>query len=204
MAEGLELVDLEIRKSDTLLLRLSVQVKPGQVVTVMGASGSGKSTLLSAIAGNLNRAFTMSGQLRLNGRDITQTPANERRIGMMFQDPLLFPHLNVGGNLGFGLPPGPKRKTRIEKALNDIGLPGFADRDPATLSGGQAARVALMRSLLAEPQALLLDEPFSKLDAELRDQIRTLTFAQTQNLPVLMVTHDQADARAANGPIIRL
>jgi putative thiamine transport system ATP-binding protein len=98
------------------------------------------------------------------------------------------------------------RRARIEAALADVDLAGFADRDPATLSGGQRARVALMRMLLSEPRALLLDEPFSRLDAALREQVRALVFglARERRLPVLMVTHDEADARAAGGDVKRL
>ncbi|MEH6773813.1 MAG: ATP-binding cassette domain-containing protein, partial [Cereibacter changlensis] len=120
---------------------------------------------------------------------------------------VLFPHLSVGGNLGFALPPGLRgaaRRARIAAALEQAGLPGFADRDPATLSGGQRARVALFRTLLAEPCALLLDEPFSRLDADLREQIRSFVLdrARDRGLPVILVTHDAEDARAAGGSVI--
>ena len=137
-------------------------------------------------------------------------PPERRRTGILFQDDLLFPHLSVGGNLAFALPPGVRgrteRRARIERALSDADLAGFADRDPATLSGGQRARVALMRTLLAEPRALLLDEPFGRLDAALRDEIRRFVFdhARSRGLPVLLVTHDEAEAQAAGGPVIRL
>ena len=145
----------------------------------------------------------------LQGEDITGLPAHRRRLGILFQDDLLFPHLSVAGNLAFGLAPGGgrrARRARIEAALAEIGLEGFADRDPATLSGGQKARVALMRMLLAEPRALLLDEAFSGLDAARRAQVRALVFerARARGLPVLMVTHDAADARAAGGEVLEL
>ncbi|MCA0846031.1 ATP-binding cassette domain-containing protein [Salipiger thiooxidans] len=210
MAEGLVLERLRITQGDTEMVAVDASVAPGEILTVMGPSGSGKSTLLAALTGTLAPAFTLSGRILLDGRDITALPPEARRTGILFQDELLFPHLSVGGNLAFGLPPGLKgraaRRARIEAALAEIGMAGFAGRDPATLSGGQKARVALMRTLLAEPRALLLDEPFSRLDAGLRGQIRTLVFerAQSQGLPVLLVTHDAADAEAAGGRVILL
>jgi putative thiamine transport system ATP-binding protein len=127
----------------------------------------------------------------------------------LFQDDLLFPHMSVGQNLLFGLREdgnATQRKAMVNDALEEVGLKGYADRDPATLSGGQKARVALMRMLLSEPCALLLDEPFSRLDAALRAQVRDLVFsrAKSRALPVLMVTHDAEDATAAGGEIVKL
>jgi len=202
---GLHLDGLTINHGTEPLVSLSAQIDPGQVLTIMGASGSGKSTLLAALIGTLPPGFRATGRIVLNGADVTGLPTQKRRIGILFQDDLLFPHLSVGGNLGFGLPPGtPDRATRIDLALTDVGLDGFASRDPATLSGGQRARVALLRTMLADPQALLLDEPFSRLDAALRVQIRTLVFdrARARGLPVILVTHDPEDARAADGPVL--
>ncbi|ARE41774.1 ABC transporter, ATP-binding protein YnjD [Rhodovulum sp. P5] len=210
MTEGLTLANLSISHQGTTLVAIDAHVPRGAVLTVMGPSGSGKSTLLAALMGTLPRAFTLSGRVSLDGRDITDLPPEARRIGILFQDELLFPHLSVGGNLAFALPRSIRgRKTRqahVDAALADIGLDGFADRDPATLSGGQKARVALMRMLLAEPRALLLDEPFSRLDAALRGQIRQMVFerARTRRLPVVLVTHDPADAEAAGGPVFTL
>lgn len=192
-----------------LFAPVSLAVAPGQVVTVMGASGVGKSTLLAAVGGHLAPGLTVQGRVRLNGADVSAQPAEARRIGVMFQDALLFPHLSVAGNLGFALPPqtrGAARRAAIAAALEAVGLARFGPRDPATLSGGQAARVALMRCLLADPRALLLDEPFSRLDSALRDDIRRLTFdhARARGLPVLLVTHDPGDAAAAGGPVWQL
>lgn len=187
------------------LVALDAIVAPGEVLTVMGPSGSGKSTLLAAILGTLPRGFTQAGRVILNGRNVTDLPVQDRHIGILFQDDVLFPHLSVGGNLAFALPPGlGNRKARITEALAEAGLGGFADRDPATLSGGQKSRVALLRTLLAEPRALLLDEPFSRLDMGLRQQIRDLVFstARARGLPVVLVTHDPEDAKAAGGPIV--
>ena len=191
-----------------LISDLDLAVAPGAVVTVMGPSGSGKSTLLSWICGTLDPAFTADGRVWLGEREITGLPPEARRVGILFQDDLLFPHLSVGDNLGFGLLDAVRgraaRRARVEAALADADLPGFADRDPATLSGGQRARVAVMRTLLAEPRALLLDEPFNRLDAALRDRFRRFVFAHAGRLPTLLVTHDEADALAAGGPVLRL
>jgi len=189
---------------------LSATVPPGQCVTVMGPSGSGKSTLLAHLAGTLDPAFRAEGRIAIGGLDLTPLPPEQRRIGILFQDDLLFPHLSVGGNLMFALPrevrPRAARRARVEQALADADLRGFADRDPATLSGGQRARVTLMRTLLAQPRALLLDEPFGKLDAHLRQEIRAFVFghARACGLPILLVSHDDEDARAAGGPVLRL
>lgn len=202
---SLNIEDLRISQAGVDLVRLTADVLPGQVLTVMGPSGSGKSTLLAALIGALPPGFTASGRVLLNGRDLSGLPTAERRIGLLFQDDVLFPHLSVAQNLGFGLRPGgakSERLARIEAALADMGLHGFGPRDPATLSGGQRARVALARTLLAEPLALLLDEPFSRLDQSLRAQIRDLVFNAARSLPVILVTHDPEDARAAGGPVI--
>jgi putative thiamine transport system ATP-binding protein len=207
---GLALERLAITREGRPLVAVDLVVAPGQAATVMGPSGVGKSTLLAAVTGTLAPAFSMTGRVRLDGVDVTGLPTEARRVGVLFQDELLFPHLSVGGNLAFGLPAHVRgraaRRARVEAALDQVGLPGFADRDPATLSGGQKARVALMRMLLSEPRALLLDEAFSRLDAALRDQIRRLVFdtARREGLPVLQVTHDRADADAAGGPVIQL
>jgi putative thiamine transport system ATP-binding protein len=189
---------------------LSLAVAPGEIATVMGPSGSGKSSLLAYICGTLDPAFTASGEVLLDGADLTALPPEARRVGILFQDDLLFPHLSVAENLAFGLPPAVKgrraRLARAEAALAEADLGGFGTRDPATLSGGQRARVALLRTLLAKPKALLLDEPFSKLDAALRTRIRDFVFAhaRAKRLPTLLVTHDPEDAAAAGGVVVEL
>jgi putative thiamine transport system ATP-binding protein len=189
---------------------LQVQVAPGHCLTVMGPSGCGKSSLLAYLAGTLAPAFAASGQVLLGGRNVTLLRPEQRRIGILFQDDLLFPHLSVAGNLAFAMPARingkTARRTHLLAALAQAGLEGFADRDPATLSGGQRARVAVLRTLLAEPQALLLDEPFGKLDAQLRDGFRRFVFthARQRGLPTVLVTHDPADAHAAGGAVVQL
>ncbi|MCK0095719.1 ATP-binding cassette domain-containing protein [Yoonia sp. F2084L] len=209
MDKGLSLRDVSISKGGTPLLSVTHDIGPGEVLTVMGPSGVGKSTLLAFITGTLAPDFRATGEVWLDGHNITRAVPHQRRVGILFQDDLLFPHLSVGANLAFGLQPGgsaTERKAKIDEALNEVGLSGFADRDPATLSGGQKARVALMRMLLSEPCGLLLDEPFSRLDAALRAQVRDMVFdrAKARALPVLMVTHDADDAQAADGVIITL
>ena len=209
MDKGLSLRQVSIFKQDSLLLSMHHDIAPGEVLTVMGPSGVGKSTLLAFITGTLAADFKAEGEVWLDGHDVTHAAPHQRRVGILFQDDLLFPHLSVGANLAFGLQPGgtaKDRKNRIAEALDEVGLSGFEDRDPATLSGGQKARVALMRMLLSEPCGLLLDEPFSRLDAERRAQVRELVFARARarELPVLMVTHDADDAQAAGGVIITL
>nr|WP_246206526.1 ATP-binding cassette domain-containing protein [Propylenella binzhouense] len=201
---------VRIRLAGRLLLAVDAAVPPGAILTVMGPSGSGKSTLLAFVAGFLDPAFSAEGGVILDGEDVTRLRPERRGIGLLFQDSLLLPHLSVAGNLLLGLPPrirGRRARRRLAaEALAGIGLAGFAEADPATLSGGQKARVALMRTLLAEPHALALDEPFSGLDAALRGQMRDLVFGEIRRrrLPALLVTHDPADAAAAAGPVIEL
>ena len=193
-----------------LFAPLSLTVQDGEIVTVMGASGSGKSSLLDFLCGTLDRNFASEGRVLLEGVDLASLPPERRRVGILFQDDLLFPHLSVGENLAFGLPPELRdrstRRAEIARALSDAGLEGFESRDPMTLSGGQRARVALLRTLLARPRALLLDEPFAKLDVGLRDRIRSFVFthARAKGLPTLLVTHDPDDAQAAAGPVVAL
>jgi putative thiamine transport system ATP-binding protein len=183
-----------------LFAPLDVRVAAGEMVTLMGPSGVGKSSVLHWLVGALDPAFVATGSVSLQGECLDGWPTERRRMGLLFQDDLLFPHLSVGGNLALALPSTLQgttvRKARVEQALAHIGLDGFHDRDPATLSGGQRARVSLMRTLLAEPHAVLLDEPFSKLDAALRAQFRAWVFEHLTEraVPTLLVTHDPADA----------
>lgn len=194
---------------DLLVPATTLTVEGGSVTTFMGPSGAGKSSLLAYICGTLNGGLSASGSIYLNSMDISALPPERRGVGILFQDDLLFPHMSVGENLLFALPKGKTRKERrrrAEEALAESGLSGFFDRDPATLSGGQRARVAVIRTLLAGPGALLLDEPFSKLDADTRCAFRKFVFEHvlTYRLPTLMVTHDPEDAAAAGGEVITI
>ena len=204
----LELRDVTIRRGDDRLFApLACRIAPGRPLTVMGPSGAGKSSLLAWLTGVLPSGLAGEGEVLLDGAPVLDLPAHQRRLGILFQDDLLFPHMTVGENLAFGLSPGPDsaaRRSRIEQALARVELSGFADRDPSTLSGGERARVALLRVLLSEPRALLLDEPFSKLDMTLRDRFRSLVFQSATHLPVLLVSHDTQDSVAAGGDVLEL
>ena len=181
-----------------LVDELDFTAKPGQVLALMGPSGCGKSSILDFLCGTLNKSFESNGRILLDGQDISLIAAHRRHIGLQLQDHLLFPHLTVAENLAFGLPAHYKGKVRnelVQSALVACQLPDVGNKNPATLSGGQRARISLMRTLLSEPKALLLDEPFSKLDPELREQFRSFVFEQVKGLdiPVVMVTHDKGD-----------
>ncbi len=180
-----------------LIQNLALSVEPGTVHTLMGDSGCGKSSLLAALCGTAAPAVIFDGTVNLDGTRIDGLSTRQRRIGILFQDDLLFAHMTVRENLLFAAPPGPRaqREAAVQQALRDLELPGFSDADPGTLSGGQRSRVALMRALLAEPKALLLDEPFTRLDAALRERMREFVFAaiRQRRIPALLVTHDEAD-----------
>ncbi|MCB5226797.1 ATP-binding cassette domain-containing protein [Alishewanella sp. 16-MA] len=204
----LQINALQLSRQQQPLLSLSTEIPAGEVLTVMGPSGSGKSSLLNWLSGLLAPQFSASGQIVLDGKDITHLPAHQRHMGLLLQDPLLFPHLTVAENIAFAMPKaikGAQRQAQILAALDSVGLADMALRNPASLSGGQQARVALLRVMLAQPKALLLDEPFSKLDSRLRQEVRELVFnfIQLAKIPALLVTHDQADVPAA-GRVINL
>jgi len=208
MQSSLEIKNCELYRQHEQLLSLNEQVKGGEILTIMGPSGSGKSSLLNWLTGTLPSGFNASGEVWLNGENINNLPAHLRHIGVLYQDALLFSHLSVSGNIAFAMPKGNKKQRleKIEHALEQVGLRGMANRHPDNLSGGQQARVALLRMLLSKPKAILLDEPFSKLDTQLRVDTRELVFSQIREhkLPAIMVTHDHSDAEAANGKLITL
>lgn len=202
MAAGdgnLELEAVRISLRGRLLLDIDAAIEAGSVLTIRGPSGSGKSSLFALLAGFLDPSFTASGKAILGGRDLLALAPEKRGVGLMFQDALLFPHMSVGRNLTFAIPAVRRgrglRKAMAEDMLEGLGLAGTFDRSPMTLSGGQAARVSLARTLLSEPRLLLLDEPFSRLDAALRPEIRELVFREvaTRRIPALLVTHDAHD-----------
>ena len=190
-----------------LLQGVNLQVAPGQTVALLGPSGSGKSTLLKIIAG---LEWPASGSVWLDGQDISDWPPEKRHLALMFQDFALFPHLNLQDNVAFGLvEQGMGRAAAREKAqalLQRFGLGGRGAERVDTLSGGEQQRVALGRALITQPRALLLDEPFSALDAELRVSLRE-EFARhiaEHGMRALLVTHDEAEARAMASAAWRL
>ncbi|MBC8195815.1 MAG: ABC transporter ATP-binding protein [Acidimicrobiia bacterium] len=180
-----------------VLSDVSLKVTPGEILALLGPSGCGKTTLLRAIAG-LERPTT--GSISLGARIVSGpgefVPPERRRIGMVFQDWALFPHLDVAKNVGYGLPRGEQSADRIRETLDLVGLEAVADRMPGTLSGGQQQRVALARALAPRPSVLLMDEPFSNLDSTLRSQVRTEIHHLLVELGVttVFVTHDQDEA----------
>ena len=195
--------------SRSLIHAMNFTVVPGEVLTLMGPSGAGKSTFLSWMIGALPPEFTVTGELWLNQQRRDTLPTERRNIGILFQDALLFDHLNVGQNLAMALPAIIKgreqRQQHVAQALENAQLADYSRRDPATLSGGERARISVLRALLAKPEALLLDEPFSRLDQTLREQFRQFVWQQIelQAIPVVLVTHDPQDI-PTGGQVITL
>lgn len=180
-----------------ILRDLDLTVPAGRLTVIVGPSGAGKTTLLRAIAG-LHRPLT--GTLRLGDRDLTLVPTHRRRLAVVFQEPRLFPNLTVGDNVAFplrmaGMPRVQRRRAAAE-LLDDVGLPGTADRDPRGLSGGEQQRVALARALAGDPELLLLDEPVSAVDPNRREALRQLIarLQRERNVTTLYVTHDRGEA----------
>lgn len=193
---GLQVRDAVVRYGGlTAVDQVSIDVAPGEVVAVIGASGSGKSSLLRAVAG---LEPLVSGSVSWDGADLAQTEVHRRGFAVMFQDGQLFPHLSVGGNVGYALNRlgRAERQHRVDELLALVGLDGYARRPITALSGGQAQRVALARSLAADPRLLMLDEPLSALDTGLRERlVETLSSTlRATGTPALYVTHDQDEA----------
>jgi thiamine transport system ATP-binding protein len=194
----LSVVDICVAfESHPVLDHVSFEVATGEVVALLGPSGSGKTTLLRVIAG-LQPAD--SGTVLLDGSSLDGVPAHRRSVGLVFQDEQLFPHLDVRANVAFGLRMAGRSRheqaARVDELLALVGLPGFADRRVTSLSGGEAKRVALARSLAPAPAVLLLDEPLTGLDPELHDRLATdlAALLRRTGTTALMVTHDLAEA----------
>ena len=203
----LEVNTLEFGFDRPLVTGLSFVLPKGQIRLLQGASGCGKSTLLSVISGTLDFGITWRGEIKLDTVDIGALPPHRRSVGLMFQDALLFPHISVGDNLALGLVKeirGKARHKAVRDALAAAGLDGFGMRDPSSLSGGQAARIALMRALLADPKVLLLDEAFSSLDPDLRRQFGQFVVKQIKEkkIAALLVSHDVVDQEFTTDPVL--
>ncbi|MEM8739724.1 MAG: ABC transporter ATP-binding protein [Planctomycetota bacterium] len=192
-------VEFGYRRASPVVKGVDLDLHAGRVHALLGDSGSGKTTLLRLIAGleQLNAGRIDIGEQSVSA-DARHVPPEKRAVGIVFQDYALFPHLSVRQNVIFGLKKQPRRQRRAdaEELLDRVGMQGFADAMPTTLSGGQQQRVALARALARKPQVMLLDEPFSGLDATLRDRVRdtTLRVMREAGVAILMVTHDPREA----------
>lgn len=193
----------------TLIKALSFEIANGQVLSIMGPSGIGKSSLLHFLSGSLSPNLTTTGEAFLNDEALHTKAIQDRKAGLLQQMPLLFPHMSIIENLLFAIPADINKPARIamaQNALQKLGIPDKANALPKALSGGQQARVALLRTLLSKPDFLLLDEPFSKLDPALRRDVRTFVLNEIRqaNIPALLVTHDPEDAKAMEGECLEL
>lgn len=219
--EALTQANSEDRKSGNVVLRLSgleksfgsikavenveLAVQHNELVTLLGPSGCGKTTTLRMVAGF---EFPTSGQIAIDGKDVTFDPPNKREIGIVFQSYSLFPHLSIADNVAYGLKrrgvPKLERNQRMREALELVDLGQFGNRFPSELSGGQQQRVALARAIVIRPKILLLDEPLSALDAKLRERMRSeIRRLQRQiGMTTVMVTHDQEEALAMSDRIV--
>jgi thiamine transport system ATP-binding protein len=204
----LEVRDVVVRfGSRTVLDGVSLHVASSEIVALLGPSGTGKTTLLRVIAGLLPAD---AGTVLVDGVDVTSMPAHRRGIGVVFQDEQLFPHLDVAGNVGFGLRmqrrPKAEIASRVDELLDTVGLAGFGTRRVTDLSGGEAKRVALARALAPRPRVLLLDEPLTGLDSDLHERLvgEVRELLRTAGVTALHVTHDRAEARAVADRVVEL
>lgn len=194
----LRCVDLMKSFDKVLFSGFNLDLEPGEIVAITGPSGSGKTTLLRCICGLERLDF---GNIFLNSVDITEVKPEMRGIGLIFQKPVLYPHLSVEGNLKLG-----SKKGNIASALDEVGLPNFNKRRVETLSGGEGQRVALARALLAEPEVLMLDEPFSSIDEDLSDRLvkDVKKLLKKRDCPAILVTHNKKIAQDFADRVISL
>jgi len=203
----IELTDIRAGyvKGTPILNNFNLSVEKGELLSLLGPSGCGKTTTLRTIAGFI---MAEKGKVVIDGKDYSKMPPNKRNIGLVFQNYALFPHLSVFDNVAYGLRrrrvPKDEMAEKIEKVLEMVSLSGYENRLPAQLSGGQRQRVALARSIVIEPDLLLLDEPLSNLDAKLRDEMRAeLSRLQHQlGITMIYVTHDQIEALSLSSRIV--
>jgi thiamine transport system ATP-binding protein len=200
--------ELTVRYGErTVLDRVTLEVGARQIVALRGPSGSGKTTLLRAVAGLID---IDGGVVHVDGADVTALPTHRRGVGMVFQDQQLFPHLDVAANVGFGLrmrgEPAGAIDGRVAEMLHLVGLDGFGPRRVDRLSGGEATRVALARSLAPAPRVLLLDEPLSGLDPELHDRLADdlRSVLHATGTSALLVTHDREEAARVADTVVAL
>jgi thiamine transport system ATP-binding protein len=204
----LDVVGVRVRFGSRWVLDgVDLHVGPGEVVGLLGPSGSGKSTLLRVIAGLL---VPEAGRVWWDGQDLSRVPPHRRRFGLVFQDHQLFPHRDVGANVGFGLmvagQPKDQVRVRVSELLDLVGLSGFERRRVTDLSGGEAQRVALARALAPEPRLLLLDEPLGALDRELHDRLAAdlRTLLKEIGMAGVHVTHDREEAEIVADRVVSL
>lgn len=205
---ALEVRDVSVEFDGTVVLDgVDLALESGEVVALLGPSGSGKSTLLRVVAGTV---APTTGSVLVDGVDVTSVPTHRRRVGMVFQDNQLFPHRSTLDNVAFGLKmqrvERGKRAQRAEAWLARVGLDSFGTRRVTDLSGGEAKRVALARTLIAEPAIVLLDEPLTGLDRELHDRlaIDLATLLRATGITALLVTHDPDEADAIADRVVRI
>ena len=185
-------------KEKPFIKDLNIKVNNGKILTIFGSSGIGKSSLINVIAGVYESNLLFTGDIILNNKKITNTLPEKRKIGLLLQDGVLFPHLSVEQNLIFGIKKSLTNKEKyllINEHLIKANMEGFENRYPNTLSGGQKSRVACLRAIISEPDALLLDEPFSSIDPEQRNSFRLFVANQVREkkIPCILVTHDESD-----------
>ncbi len=206
MSSGLELIGCSIGYTEPLL-QAELTVPQGEIVAILGPSGCGKSTLLASILGTVP---ILDGQVVVGGIDVTSLPIHQRRVGMVFQDPLLFTHLSVAENVMYGLRRSGMSKAQAAKRASEllawVDLQGYEDRSPLELSGGQAQRVALVRALAPKPAILLLDEPYSALDTDLRTRLAAEVSAllKEEGVTTIHVTHDELEASSVTDTVYRI
>ena len=203
----LELINISLKwyspKTKPFIKKLNLKIKNGDILCIFGNSGVGKSSLINVIAGINEDNLSFEGKIILNGKILNHIPTEKRKVGLLLQEGILFPHLTVEQNIYFGMNKKLKSKEKLNliyQNLNKANMEGFQHRYPHTLSGGQKARIACLRAILSEPEVLLLDEPFSSLDPEYRNTFRNFVISKVKesNIPCLLVTHDENDKMISN------